>query len=134
MSNKNPSPATRFPVNRPYAPHTQKGPYFKTILDKLLSGKWEVTDPKVKGLLRGLELPETIGVIITLRRILNATEGDDTAIERIFDRVDGKVEQKISGEGFDSKLYAQIFAGLDEGKLRSVIDTCRTKLSKERSV
>ena len=92
MSNPNPSPETRFPVNRPDAPfagHT--GPRLTTILKKLLSAEWEVNDPKVQALIEKCGLDRTIEVILCLRRVLNGTEGDDQAIERIFDRIDGKV-------------------------------------------
>ena len=95
MSNPNPSPETRFPVNRPATPHIgEQGPRLTTILKKLLSAEWEVNDPKVQTLIEKCGLERSIEVILCLRRILNGTEGDDTAIERIFDRIDGKVAQK----------------------------------------
>ena len=99
MSNHNIDPeigkATRFPVNRPEAPNAgNTGPRLTTILKKLLSADWEVNDPKVQALIQKCGLDRTIEVILCLRRILNGTEGDDTAIERIFDRIDGKVTQK----------------------------------------
>jgi len=84
--------ATQFPINR--QDHTQKGPRLTTILKKLLSADWEVNDPKVQALIQKCGLDRTIEVILCLRRILNGTEGDDAAIERIFDRIDGKVAQK----------------------------------------
>lgn len=87
-----PNPATQFPVNR--QDHTQKGPRLTTILKKLLSAEWEVNDPKVQALIERCGLDRTIEVILCLRRVLNGTEGDDQAIERIFDRIDGKVAQK----------------------------------------
>ena len=96
MSNPNPSPATRFPVNR--QDHTQTGPRLTTILKKLLSAEWEVNDPKVQALIEKCGLDRTIEVILCLRRVLNGTEGDDQAIERIFDRIDGKVAQKTELE------------------------------------
>ena len=86
---------TRFPVNRPETPHIGKsGPHLTTILKKLLSAEWEVNDPKIQALLAKCGLDRTIEVILCLRRILNGTEGDDSAIEKIFDRIDGKVTQK----------------------------------------
>jgi hypothetical protein len=105
MSYKNPPIETRFPVNRPYAPHAgHKGPYLAVILKKLLKGRRKIKDPEVKELLKKLKLPETIAVSIVLRRILNACEGDDLAIERIFDRIDGKVADVIRETKDDSAL------------------------------
>jgi hypothetical protein len=74
--------------------------HLTTTLKKLLGAKWDITDPKIKALVKERGLEETVEVILVLRRILNGTEGDDTAIERIFDRIDGKVPQKseVSGE------------------------------------
>lgn len=92
--NRLPPVNTRFPVNRQN--HTQKGKYLTPILKKILTGKWDIKDEKIKALLKTLKLPETIATSVVLRRILNACEGDDLAIERIFDRVDGKlVDTKI---------------------------------------
>lgn len=96
-----PNRATQFPVNR--QDHTKKGPYLTPILNKLLSAEWPIKDAKMKSLLKRLELPETIAVSVALRRILNACEGDDLAIERIFDRVDGKVAN-IQEEGTDDLI------------------------------
>lgn len=93
---------TRFPVNRQN--HTQKGPHLTTILKKLLSAKWPLKDRKLKELLKSLKLRETLEVSLALRRLLNALEGDDLAIERIFDRIDGKVAQKLKAEGFADKI------------------------------
>ena len=92
VGNCKPPKATQFPVNR--QDHTQTGPRLTTILKKLLSAEWEVNDPKVQTLIEKCGLERSIEVILCLRRILNGTEGDDTAIERIFDRIDGKIAQK----------------------------------------
>ena len=90
-----PNKDTQFPVNRPAAPNAgNTGPRLTTILKKLLSAEWEVNDPKIQALLEKCGLDRTIEVILCLRRILNGTEGDDAAIEKIFDRIDGKVSQK----------------------------------------
>ena len=75
------------------------GPRLTTILSKLLSAKWDFNDPKIKAIIKKQGLEETIETALVLRRILNGTEGDDTAIERIFDRLDGKVIQKVKDEG-----------------------------------
>jgi len=86
-----------------YQPNHHKGPRLSTILNKLLSAEWKIKDREIKDLLKKLHLPETIETSIVLRRILNACEGDDNAIERIFDRVDGKIPQKLVGEGIASQ-------------------------------
>jgi len=92
-----------------YQPKKHTGPRMATILNKLLSAKWEIKDKQIKNLLKSLKLKETLEVSVVLRRLLNACEGDDTAIERIFDRVDGKVPQKLEGEGFipETKIFIQ---------------------------
>lgn len=98
MSNPNIAEAgkdTRFPVNRPEAPNSgEKGPRLTTILKKLIAGEWEFSDAKIQDLLKRTDCKQTIETALCLRRILNGTEGDDQAIERIFDRIDGKVTQK----------------------------------------
>lgn len=91
-----PPEATQFPVNR--QDHTKKGPYLTSILKKLIAGEWEFNDPKIQELLKRTDCKQTIETALCLRRILNGTEGDDAAIERIFDRIDGKVSQKIENE------------------------------------
>jgi hypothetical protein len=83
-----------------YQPKKHTGPRMATILSKILSAKWEIKDKQIKTLLKSLKLKETLEVSVVLRRILNACEGDDLAIERIFDRVDGKVAQELIGKGF----------------------------------
>jgi hypothetical protein len=88
-----PNKATQFPVNR--KDHTKKGPYLTPILNKLLSGNMPAKDTKTKALLKSLELPETVGVWLALRWILNGTEGDTRAIEGIFERIDGKLPQTL---------------------------------------
>ncbi len=75
-----------------------------TVLNKLLSAKWPIKDKQIKELINGLKLKETLETAIVLRRLLNACEGDDLAIERIFDRVDGKVAQTLIGEGFENRI------------------------------
>lgn len=90
-----PNKATQFPVNRPATPHVgDQGPRLTTILKKLIAGEWEFNDSKIQDLLKRTDCKQTIETALVLRRILNGTEGDDAAIERIFDRIDGKVTQK----------------------------------------
>jgi hypothetical protein len=87
--------------------HTKKGPYLTPILNKLLNAKWEFHDKKIKTLLKDLKMKETIGTALVLRRILNGTEGDDLAIERIFDRIDGKVKDHIVHEEKNDELMRE---------------------------
>lgn len=87
--------------------HHKKHPngYLTPVLKKLLKGKWPANDPKIKALLATLKLPETIGTFLVLRRIMNACEGDDLAIERIFERLDGKVgELEPESAGQDTRI------------------------------
>jgi hypothetical protein len=124
MSNKNPSPTTRFPVNRQN--HTKKGPYFEPMLRKLLSADWPIKDVKLKKLCENLKLKQTIAVALTLRRILNAAEGDDLAIERIFDRIDGKVEYKTplidqSTHTHFTKIDSKVLDGKSRQELIDII-------------
>ena len=99
MPHKEPPVKNRFPVNRPHAPNKgNKGPHLTTILKKILSAKWDFKDPKIKALIKERKLKPTIETALMLRRILNGTEGDDMAIERILDRIDGKVTQKVESE------------------------------------
>lgn len=107
-------------TNQPKKNGCPPGPRLTTILSKLLSAKWDFNDPKIKALIKKQGLEETIETALVLRRILNGTEGDDTAIERIFDRLDGKVIQKVSGEG--GKVVVIIHnAGDRQGNRTSVL-------------
>lgn len=92
--------ANRFSsINQPEKSGAPKGPRLTTILSKLLSAKWDFNDPKIKAIIKKQGLEETIETALCLRRVLNGTEGDDLAIERIFERMDGKVIQKVSDQG-----------------------------------
>jgi len=86
-----PNKATQFPVNR--QDHTQKGPYLTPLLKRLLEKKIRYIDPETNKTVKG-----KVKHAIMLRYILNASEGDNQAIEGILDRVDGKVAQKLEGE------------------------------------
>jgi hypothetical protein len=74
----------RFPVNR--KDHTQKGPYLKSLIRKCLEKKIKYEDPDTNKIIKG-----KVKDAIIWRLILNATEGDNTAIKEILDRIDGKV-------------------------------------------
>jgi hypothetical protein len=82
----------RFKKGDPNIPrHTQKGPYLTPILKKLLSAPWSMKDRDLAIMCEKLGLKQTVAVALMLRRVLNAAEGDDHAIERILDRIDGKL-------------------------------------------
>lgn len=93
MAYKNPPLETRFPVNRPYAPHTQKGQYLTPLLKRLLNKKTNIADPEVQKILNGKigNKKGTFKAILMLRYILNGVQGENQAIEGILDRIDGKV-------------------------------------------
>lgn len=71
---------------------TEKGPYLTPLLKRLLEKKIRFTDPETNRIVKG-----KVKDAIMLRYILNASEGDNVAIEGILDRVDGKVAQKVEG-------------------------------------
>lgn len=91
MSNPNPSPKTRFPVNR--KDHTTKGPYFKPLIEKILNKEINFLDPVTQ---EKIKLPAGVGLVY--RKIWNGLEGNGKDIEDIIDRVDGKVTQKTELE------------------------------------
>jgi len=74
------------------APHVKgpRGPYLLPLLKRYLNKTITVPNPEnIHGKLMKMKVKEAI----VWRRILNACEGDDLAIERIFDRIDGKVAE-----------------------------------------
>lgn len=85
--------ATRFPVNRQN--HTKKGPYFKCALMRLMKKKWPMQCPT--GELVNMQGTEGIASALWWE----ALRGDINAIREVIDRVDGKVPQKLEGEGFN---------------------------------
>ena len=94
--------------NPPPIGHTQKHPngYLTPILKKLLNKTMKVTDPEVKKVLEiKTGTKSELKKIIMLRYILNAVQGENPAIEGIMDRTDGKIPQKLEGQGFgDTKI------------------------------
>ena len=81
-------------------PTRRRGPSVIKYLNKLLKKKINYEDPETKLMLKG-----PIALVIALREILNACQGDQNAIEDIIDRVDGKTIQKVLNEGFgDTKI------------------------------
>jgi len=85
------------------APHVKgpRGPYLLPLLKRYLNKKITVPNPeKINGALVKMRVKDAI----VWRRILNACEGDDLAIERIFDRLDGKVAEVVKEVKDDSAL------------------------------
>ncbi len=85
------------------APHVKgpRGPYLLPLLKRCLNKTITVPNPEnVHGELIKMQVKDAI----VWRRILNACEGDDLAIERIFDRIDGKVAEVIKEIRDDSAL------------------------------
>ena len=86
---------------RPYkkgehpTPHTKKHPngYLTPLLKKFLEKKINYEDPETKAIIRG-----KVKDAILWRLLLNAAQGDNTAIGMILERLDGKVVQQIAGE------------------------------------
>lgn len=76
--------------------------YLTPILKKLLNKKMTINDVEVQKIfnLKPEERKAKLKKIIMLRYILNAVQGENKAIEGIFERMDGKVAQKLLGEGF----------------------------------
>lgn len=97
---KHPPIATRFPVNRPYAPRLgHKGPLLTTLLKKFLAKKINYEDPETQKIIKG-----RVKDAILWRLILNATQGEHSAIKEILDRIDGKVAEVIKEVKDDSAL------------------------------
>ena len=84
------------PGHKPYIVH--RGPSLDAILRKLLTKKIKYEDPTTKIPVNG-----SIAQAIVLREVYNALEGDQRALEYIIDRIDGKIIQKLLGEGFEHK-------------------------------
>ena len=84
--------------------HTQKHPngYLTPLLKRLLKKSITVPNPEHP---HGKLVKLTVKDAIVWRRILNACEGDDTAIERIFNRLDGKVPEAVQIIEDDNKLF-----------------------------
>ena len=99
MPRLDPPIETRFPVNR--KDHTQKGPYLTSFLKRCLKKKISFEDPETQKIIKG-----KVKDAIVWRLILNATQGDNIALKEIFERIDGKLAQKLIGEGMggDTKI------------------------------
>lgn len=129
VGNKKPPEHTRFPVNR--KDHTQKHPdgYLTPLLKKFLNKTITYDDPETLKKIKG-----KVKDAVIWRLLLNACQGENTAIKEILDRIDGKVVQEVKGEGFDNKNITQIYQGLTVGDLRSLIKGLRARIGTERPV
>jgi len=80
--------------------HTQKHPngYLVPLLKKFLNKKINYKDPETEKTIRG-----KVKDAVVWRYILNATQGENQAIEGIFDRTDGKL--KANGSDKDTHFH-----------------------------
>ena len=92
--NKFPNEATRFPINRQN--HTKKGPYLTPLLKRFLNKKIDYIDPETNRKIQG-----RVKDALLWRLLLNGCQGENDAIREILNRIDGKIPQKLVGEGFN---------------------------------
>jgi hypothetical protein len=87
--------------------HTTKHPegYLTSRLKRLLKKKIYPYNNPLTNTTEKLEG----GQAAALATIWAALQGDMRAMEILLDRIDGKVEQKLVGEGFENKHFVQIF-------------------------
>ena len=64
--------------------------HMTTILKNILKQKKKIVDP-----ITGKEKRKTIAEIIAIKAVQNAIKGDNRAIQDVFERIDGKVAQKV---------------------------------------
>jgi len=101
MSRSLPPIETRFPVNRPYAPHAgHKGPYLVPLLKKFLNKKIKYEDPETQKIIFG-----KVKDAVIWRLLLNACQGENDAIKEVLNRIDGKVAEVIK---FDKATEALV--------------------------
>lgn len=95
MPHKQPPIKTRFPVNRPAKPHTQKHPngYLLPLIKKFLNKTITYDDPETQKKITG-----KVKDAVIWRLLLNACQGENQAIKEILDRIDGKVVQELKGD------------------------------------
>ncbi len=96
-------------------PTKRRGPSVIKYINKLLKKKINYEDPETKLMLKG-----PIALVIALREVLNACQGDQNAIEDIIDRVDGKTIQKILNEGNSDTRIIIVTNGRDTDKTKDI--------------
>jgi hypothetical protein len=57
----------------------------------------------------------------------------DNKIKVALELVKKDMITKLQGEGFGTSNYTQVFAGMSEGNLRSIVEMLRKSISSERS-
>lgn len=77
--------STHQPKNRP----KKRGKYLTSLLKKFLEKKIKYIDPETEEKISG-----KVKDAIIWRLVLNATQGENQAIQEIFDRIEGKLNQK----------------------------------------
>ena len=91
---------------RPASTNNKKHPngYLTPLLKKLLQKKISITDPVTLK-----KIQSDVKHAVLWRLLLNATEGETSAIKEILDRVDGRVAQEVVGTGFNqtNHFYVQ---------------------------
>lgn len=94
---------TRFPVNR--QDHTKKHPngYFNPKLIRFLKKAIKYEDPETQKFIKG-----EAGDAVAWRLILNAAQGDNVAIKELLERLDGKVVQRLEGDGLGGQTKVQV--------------------------
>jgi hypothetical protein len=104
--------ATRFPKNR--KDHTTKHPegYLTSRLKKFLKKKIKYKDPETKKMVTG-----TVRDAIVWRYLLNARQGQNYAIEGIFDRIEGKLKAG-NGNGNGTNITVNITLTSEERNVR----------------
>ena len=92
--------STNQPKNRGH-----RGISLVSLLKKYLKKKIKYEDPETNLIIQG-----RVADAVVWRLILNATQGDNTALKEIFERIDGKAIQELIGKGFggtDIHIYPQ---------------------------
>jgi hypothetical protein len=115
---KNRFSPTHQPIN-----HNKNRPkkYLTPLLKKYLNKKIDYEDPGTKKIIHG-----KVKDAIVWRLLLNAAQGDNTAIKEIFDRLEGKAEQKLIGEGFagDTRIFIispkEVLKGEDANRINAL--------------
>jgi len=79
-----------------------RGHYLTPLLKRCLKKKINYEDPETQKIIRG-----QVKDAVVWRLILNATQGEISAIKEIFERIDGKTPDKIEMPGPTLNLFIQ---------------------------
>ena len=92
-----PNPDTQFKQGKPKTGGKPKGYSSPLVaLQKLMDKKITYEDVETKKMVKG-----KISDVIALRLVLNAAQGEYTALKDIMDRIDGKPADKVQHSGKD---------------------------------